>query len=188
MRILSHFPAIGVSNAYLIGPEGGGDAVLVDPGQFDVALLNMIEDNGYDIKAVLATHDHGNHVQGLRTLLKVYDVEIYAGNDNVLGFPAKSVNDGDSFMIAGLDVEVLYVLGHTIDSRVYKIGPVLFTGDIISAGRCGTSATVHSREIMIESIKGKILSYDDETLVLPGHGPPTTVGAEKRWNPEIVVK
>jgi hydroxyacylglutathione hydrolase len=185
MKILSHFPAIGVSNTYLIGPEDGGDAVLVDPGRFDVTLLNLIEDNGFDIKAILATHDHGNHVQGLRTLLKIYDAEIYAGTQTVLGFAANAVEDGDSFWAAGIGVEVLYVIGHTIDSRVYKAGPFLFTGDIISAGRCGATATVHAREMMIEAIRKKILSHDDETLIFPGHGPPTTVGAEKRWNPEI---
>ena len=185
MRILSHFPAIGVSNTYLVGPDDGGDALLVDPGQFDVALLNMIEDNGFDIKAVLATHDHGNHVLGLRTLLKIYDAEIYAGNDNVLGFPAKSVGDGDSFRAAGMDIEVLYVIGHSVDSRVFKVGPVLFTGDIISAGRCGTSASVHARQVMLGAIREKIFTYDAETLVLPGHGPPTTIGVERRWNPEM---
>ncbi len=185
MKILSHFPAIGVSNTYLIGPDNGGDAVLVDPGQFDVELLNLIEDNGFYIKAVLATHDHGNHVQGLKTLLKIYNADIFAGSDHVLGFPSTTVNDGEIFRAAGFDVEVQYVIGHSFDSRIYKVGTVLFTGDIISAGRCGTTLTTHNREFMLEAIKEKIFPYDDEILIFPGHGPPTSVGIEKKWNPEI---
>ncbi len=63
MKLLSHFPAIGVSNTYIIGSAEGGDAILVDPGRFDVTLLNLIEENNIDIKKGLVTHDQENHIK-----------------------------------------------------------------------------------------------------------------------------
>ena len=185
MRLLSHFPAIGISNTYIVGPIEGGDALLVDPGNFDVALLELIEDNGYDIRAVLISHDHKNHIDGLRTLLRIYKAEIFAGTDHVAGFPAQVVKDGNRIKAAGIEVEILNVKGHSTDSRVYRVGPYMFTGDILSAGRVGTSPSSHGRELMIQSIREKILTRKEDLLILPGHGPPTTIEAEKRWNPEI---
>ncbi len=185
MRILSHFPAIGVSNTYVVGPRDGGDAILVDPGRFDVSLLELIENAGFYIRAVLISHDHWNHIQGLRTLLKIYNASIYAGNDSVSGFPAMQVLGGTCVSTAGMDVEVIDVEGHSNDSRVFKVGSYVFTGDILSAGRIGSSETTDSRGILIESIKNKLMSLDEDMLLLPGHGPPTTVEIERLWNPDL---
>lgn len=186
MRLYSHFPAIGVSNTYIIGPENGGPAVLIDPGRFDVTLLELIEANNYDIKTVLVTHDHENHVKGLRTLLKVYDARIVAGSKNIYGFESTPVSDGAELDITGISVTVIDVEGHSSDSRVFKIGPYIFTGDVLSAGRIGTSPTTYTRKLMIESLHRKILSLDENLLILPGHGPPTTIAAEKKWNPDLL--
>lgn len=185
MRLLSHFPAIGVSNTYIIGPENGGPAVLIDPGRFDVTLLELIEDNNYDIKTVLVTHDHDNHIKGLRTLLKIYDARIIAGNKKIQGFESTPVYDGTELDVTGFRITVIDVEGHSSDSRVYKVGPYLFTGDVLSAGRIGTSPTTYTRKLLIESLKKKILSLDEDLLLLPGHGPPTTIAAEKKWNSDL---
>ena len=185
MRLLSHFPAIGIANTYVAGPSGGGEAILVDPGLFDVSLLELIEKCGFDIKAVLITHDHWNHVQGLRTLLKVYQPIVYAGRDNILGFPAVPVVDGTCLRAAGFEVEVLDVQGHSPDSRVYRLGSYIFTGDVLSAGRVGSAETDSERDRLVYSIGKKLLTLDDSVLILPGHGPPTTVEAEKNWNPDF---
>lgn len=185
MRLLSHFPAIGVSNTYIIGPEDGGSAVLIDPGRFDVTLLELIEDNDYDIKTILVTHDHENHIKGLKTLLKVYDARIIAGNKEIYGFESTPVSDGTELDVTGIRITVIDVEGHSSDSRVFKIGPYLFTGDVLSAGRIGSSSTTYTRKILIESLHKKILTLDDNLLLLPGHGPPTTISAEKKWNPDL---
>lgn len=185
MRLLSHFPAIGVSNTYIIGPENGGPAVLIDPGRFDVTLLELIEENNYDIKTVLVTHDHDNHIKGLRTLLKIYDARIIAGSKKIHGFESTPVSDGTELDVIGFRITVIDVEGHSSDSRVYKVGPYLFTGDVLSAGRIGTSQTTYTRKLLIESLKKKILSLDEDLLLLPGHGPPTTIAAEKKWNSDL---
>ncbi|MCG8452419.1 MAG: MBL fold metallo-hydrolase [Spirochaetales bacterium] len=185
MRVLSHFPAIGVSNTYVIGPAQGGEAILVDPGRFDTGLLELIEDHGYDIKTVLVTHDHENHIGGLRTLLKVYDAQVVSGNNEIMGCPARPVNHGEHCRFYGIPVEVLPVKGHSPDSRVYRIGCYLFTGDMLSAGRVGSAMNSFARENLLQSLHEHLLSLNEAMIILPGHGPPTTVGAERRWNPDL---
>jgi len=183
--LLSHFPAIGVSNTYILGNAEGGDAILVDPGRFDVTLLNLIEDNSFDIKTVLITHEHENHIKGLRTLLKIYSPRVIAGNKEIFGLKTTSVKDGDNILCSGVNVEVIDVEGHSTDSRVYRAGPYIFTGDVLSAGRIGSSATNYTRELLIQSIRKKLLNLNKELLILPGHGPPTTIAAELKWNPDL---
>jgi len=185
MKLLSHFPAIGVSNTYIIGSADGGDAILVDPGRFDVTLLNLIEDNSFDIRTVLITHDHENHIKGLKTLMKIYSPQIIAGNDEIFNFKTTPVNGGITIDCSGVSVEIIYIEGHSSDSRVFKINSYIFTGDVLSAGRIGSSPTSHSRELLKQSIRNKILIMDKDLLILPGHGPPTTISAEIQWNPDL---
>ena len=185
MKLLSHFPAIGVSNTYIIGSTEGGDAILVDPGRFDVTLLNLIEDNNFDIKTVLVTHGHENHIKGLKTLMKIYNPLVIAGNEEIFEIPTKSVKDGESLICSGFQVEVIEVKGHSSDSRVYRIASYLFTGDVLSAGRIGSSSTSYTREFLLQSIKTKIMCLDEDLLILPGHGPPTSISAEKKWNSDL---
>ncbi|MCK5735544.1 MAG: MBL fold metallo-hydrolase [Spirochaetaceae bacterium] len=188
MKLLSHFPAIGVSNTYIIGAADGGKAILVDPGRFDVTLLDLIENNNLDITTILITHDHENHVQGLRTLMKIYNPVIFAGNAEVLGFKANTVSGGMKIDSSGFLVEIIDVEGHSSDSRVYKVGHYIFTGDILSAGRIGSSPSSYSRDLLLQSIKTKIISLNEDLLILPGHGPPTTISAEIKWNPDFRIE
>lgn len=186
MILLSHFPVVGVSNTYIVGPEKGGDAVLIDPGRFDVTLLEMIENHDFEIKSVFVTHAHDNHIQGLRTLKKIYDAQIYYAGNTLLGFPTTPLNDGDTLTISGFPASVMSIDGHSTDSRVLRLENLLFTGDILSAGRIGTSATAWGRENLITEIRHRLLSLGDDLLVLPGHGPPTTLKAEQKNNPDII--
>lgn len=188
MILLSHFPTVGVSNTYLVGPDEGGAAILVDPGHFDVVLLQMIEGNNLDIKAVLVTHGHENHIKGLKTLRKIYNAEVYYGGDRVLDFPSIRVEDGQRLDIYGFEIEVIVVGGHSADSRIFRIDGCLFTGDILSAGRIGTTASTWGRANMIEDLKNRLMARDDNYIVLPGHGPPTTLDAERRTNPALITE
>jgi len=185
MKLLSHFPAIGVSNTYILGSRDGGKAILIDPGRFDVTLLDLIENNNFDISTVLVTHDHENHIKGLRTLMKIYNPVIIAGNDEIAGFRTRPVDGGMKIDQSGFPVEIINVEGHSSDSRVFKVGPYIFTGDILSAGRIGSSPSSYSRELLIHSIRDRLVSLDEDLLILPGHGPPTTISAEIRWNPDL---
>ena len=183
MKFFSLFSRLGFSNAYLVGPDEGGDAILVDPGVFDASLLQAVEANRLYVRSILITHAHNAHINGIRSLLKVYKAEIYANQPSVLDFPAHHVQDGDILQLGELRVSVIETPGHSIDSLCFKIDHLVFTGDTLSAGGKGTTRDGYARGLLLESVRRKILPLGDEVLLFPGHGPPTKVGIEKLYNP-----
>jgi len=186
MKLYFHFAVVGFANTYLIGPNDGGDAILVDPGIMDKELLTLIEGNKYTIRTILVTHHHNSHVKGIRTLKKIYDADIYAFSPYILDFPSIPIKDGDKFTAAsGIEVEVIEVPGHSSDSLIYHIGGMVFTGDVLAAGRVGNTKNSFSRALLLRSISEKLFSMPDTTLVLPGHGPPSSLKAEKMFNPDL---
>ena len=183
MKFFSLFSRLGFSNTYLIGPDKGGGAVLVDPGAFDAPLLQAVEGNHLDVRWILITHAHNSHINGVRGLLKVYDAEIFSNQPSVLDFPAHHVQDGDRLQLGELAVDVIETPGHSIDSLCFSTGALVFTGDTLFAGSIGTTRDGYARGLLLESIRRKLLSLGDEALIFPGHGPPTKVGIEKLYNP-----
>ncbi len=183
MKLFSHFAVIGFSNTYIIGPDKGGDAILVDPGVMDLESLKLIEGNNFYVRHILVTTPHESHVQGLKTTLKIYKAEIYSGLTMIGDFPCTQVHDGEQLKLAGFEVSVLNVSGHSKDSMVYRVEDVLFTGDALGAGRLGDSPNAYARAILKSTILEKFSGLDDHLLVFPGHGPPSTLAAEKIFNP-----
>ncbi|MGA2612544.1 MAG: MBL fold metallo-hydrolase [Spirochaetia bacterium] len=183
MKFFSLFSATGISNSYLIGPDGGGDAILVDPGVFDAPLLQAVEGNGLSVRWILVTHAHNAHVNGIRSLLKVYDADIYANQPSILDFPARHVEDGNTLSLGDFRVRVIETPGHSIDSVSYLLGHMVFTGDLLSAGAIGTTRDGYARGLLLATVRRKLLPLGDEILVFPGHGPPSKIGIEKLYNP-----
>ncbi|MGA2641423.1 MAG: MBL fold metallo-hydrolase [Spirochaetia bacterium] len=183
MKFFSLFSRLGFSNTYLVGPEDGGDAILVDPGVFDAPLLQAVEENHLYVRSILITHAHNAHINGIRSLLKVYKAEIYANQPRVLEFPARRVQEGDILRLGGFDVRVIGTPGHSIDSLCFMIEQIVFTGDTLSAGGTGTTRDGYARGLLLESVRRKLLPLGDEVLIFPGHGPPTKIGIEKLYNP-----
>ncbi len=185
MKVYFHLNIEGFSNCYLIVNEQTKEAIIVDPGIIKQEIIDNIEQFDYKLVAVLVTHNHGSHVHGLKVLNKIYKPQIYAADWEVAGDKTYILKDKGSIEIAGLQVLYMSLTGHTTDSMVYKIGNVIFTGDTISAGRIGDSNNKISEQILIKNIQTKILSQTEDTILLPGHGPPTTVGAEKLYNVSV---
>jgi glyoxylase-like metal-dependent hydrolase (beta-lactamase superfamily II) len=185
VKFFSLFSPVGFSNAYLVGPDSGGDAVLVDPGTFDAALLQAVEGNKLYVRSILVTHAHNAHINGIRALLKVYDARIYSNQPSVLDFPARHIAESDELAMPEFTVRVRETPGHSIDSVCFLIGGMLFTGDTLSAGGIGRTRDGYARGVLLASIRRKLLALDDSTLVFPGHGPPSTIGAERRFNPYL---
>ena len=183
MKLFFHFSIAGFSNTYLIGGKSGGDAIIVDPGVMNVPLLNLIEGNNYYIRSVLVTHSHPSHVHGLKTLRRIYDAEIFAYEEKILGFDCISVCGGDSVVASGQTVQVIDVPGHSRDSLAYRIGDYMFTGDALRAGKLGSTESRFANELLLEALKERVLGIEGELLIFPGHGPPTTLQAERMHNP-----
>lgn len=185
MKVYFHLNLEGFSNCYVIVNENTHEAIIVDPGQITTEIINHIETGGYKLTGVLVSHNHGSHVAGLSTLRKIYSPEVYAADWEVAGNDTNVLKDDGVVKIAGLDVEYFSLPGHTNDSMVYKIGSVLFTGDSLSACKIGSTNSKFSERTLVKNIKQKILSQTDDTVIMPGHGPPTTVGVEREFNPKL---
>jgi glyoxylase-like metal-dependent hydrolase (beta-lactamase superfamily II) len=148
----------------------------------DEVLLNFIEDNEYTLRGVLITHDHRNHVQGLRTLKRIYDTEVFAVNHSILDHKTTLIRDGETLSIGPFRVEVISVPGHSSDSAVFKIDHMLFTGDALTAGLVGSTASSYGAAVQMTALRNKILSLPGDFSILPGHGPPSSLEAERRFN------
>ena len=194
MKLYFHYCPSGFSNCYLLGTEDdpghpekeqSKTAIIVDPGIMDSNLLKIIEDNNYDLKAVFITHDHPHHVMGLRAILRIYDTEIFAVNPLVGGHRATLVHDGELINIGSFKVEPFSVPGHSADSAIFRVDRFLFTGDAMSAGLVGNTASSYSAATQISALRRKILSLPGDYTILPGHGPPSSLEAERRFNLDL---
>jgi glyoxylase-like metal-dependent hydrolase (beta-lactamase superfamily II) len=186
LKLFFNYCSYGFSNCYILGADnGGGDALIVDPGSMDASILEFLEVNNYTLKGVLVTHDHLAHVRGLKTLRKIYDVDVYAVNPVIREIRTVLVRDGDTLGIGSFTAGVISVPGHSADSAVYRIGRLLFTGDALSAGLAGRTDSAYAAANQITALRSKILSLPVDHTVLPGHGPPSSLEAERRFNADI---
>lgn len=186
-------------NCYIVGSEcpdqepgaeplqnpAPGDAVIIDPGCMNETILRFIEDNDFNLRGVLLTHDHINHIRGLQTLKRIYNADIYAMNQLVLDQKTVVIQDMDILYIGPFRFEVISIPGHSPDSAVFKIDRLLFTGDVLSAGLVGKTTSTYGATIQMTALRNKILSLPGDFTILPGHGPPSSLEAERRFNAGI---
>jgi glyoxylase-like metal-dependent hydrolase (beta-lactamase superfamily II) len=185
MKLYYFYSRDGFSNGYLVGNEKTGEAIIVDPGMMNKELLEHIEANKFRIDAVLVTHNHENHHRGLGTLMRVYAPKVYAADAELSGTKTTLLQGDGSFAAAGFAVRYFSVPGHSPDSLMFQIGQVVFTGDALSAGKLGDTNNVYGKRNLLTNLKNKLLNQTDQIILLPGHGPPTTIGAERLFNAEL---
>lgn len=181
MKVYFHLNVGGFSNCYVVVNEIKKKAIIIDPGLVTEGIISQLEDNHLDLEAVLITHNHGSHVHGLSTLRKIYSPKIYAADWEVAGNDTNVLTGDDKLYIANLVVRFMTVPGHTSDSVVYAIEDVLFTGDVLSAGAIGSTNSSYSEYILKSNIEQKLFCLQDEMIMMPGHGPPSTLGATKAF-------
>jgi len=190
MKLFFQYCSFGFSNCYILGEDDTGldkpnTAIIVDPGSMENITLETIENNNFDLKAVLVTHDHLSHVRGLRTLKRIYKAEVFAVNQTIMNIRTNMVKDGDKIIIGGFTVDVISIPGHSSDSIVYRIANLLFTGDVLTAGLVGKTASAYGATTQMNKLRSRLLSLPGDYVVLPGHGPPSTLEAERRFNTDI---
>ena len=186
MKCFSHYSLSGYCNTFLIGPNDGGEAILIDPGFFDVTLLELIEKNSYNLKFILVTHAHDAHINDLKNILKVYDATIFSFSHSIQGFPSTIVREGQVLELGEYRFGVIETPGHSGDSVVYKLNNTLFTGDTLLAGAIGSTNDNFSRELLLSSIREKLFNLKDTHYIFPGHGPPSSLEIERRTNPNLI--
>ncbi|MDQ6918167.1 MAG: MBL fold metallo-hydrolase [Candidatus Dormibacteraeota bacterium] len=191
------------TNSYLVEDVDTHDAVVIDANAEPDAVIAAVERRGAKVRAILLTHTDVDHIAGLPRLLAAFgsvpvavhpeelDV-IAAGKPLRRAFPFESppveapelLEEGKPYRAGSLEFEVLHTPGHSPGGVTLKIGNALFTGDALFAGSIGRSDFANSDgRALLEGIRGKLLLEPEESIVLAGHGPASTIGREKQTNP-----
>jgi glyoxylase-like metal-dependent hydrolase (beta-lactamase superfamily II) len=194
-------------NCTVIGDPATGEAIVVDPGDEPAVVLALLEAHGLRCVAIVNTHAHIDHVganaevreaTGARLLMHAADVPLYGMLEEqsrwlggMIPVPRhvpvdEELRDGARLAAGGIGVDVLHTPGHTPGSTSFHAAGLglVCTGDTLFAGGIGrTDLWGGDHEQEIDSIRRRLLALDDGVRVIPGHGPATTIGRERRANP-----
>ena len=173
------------TNSYVVGPEAGGPAILVDPVTFDAPLLTEIEAAGLKLDTILLTTPEEHNSKAIETIRKIYDVEVIAGTASLTGVACTCIQELRTFSVGGIEITALPMLPHTRRSLAFYVSGVLFTGMIMHAGTLGEAPNSYAEALLAASIIDHLFPYPDETPILPAVGPPSNVRAERALNPWI---
>jgi hydroxyacylglutathione hydrolase len=192
-------------NCFLVRPEGGDRAVIVDPGDEAPRLLQAIEDAGVTLDAILLTHTHFDHVGAVAPIARATGAPVYCPRIEVPvlqdvmayvpwpGFgpfeswdPEETVQGGETLELAGLTLDVIHTPGHSPGHVTYAVRgeQSLLSGDVLFQGSVGrTDLPGGDGPTLLRSIAALLERFDDEARVYPGHMGVTTLGAERATNP-----
>jgi hydroxyacylglutathione hydrolase len=169
------------TNAYIVICRVTGESVLVDaPGE-----AKVIEDRlkNTRVKYILITHGHMDHTMALEELHHSLGATLAVHEADADKLPVRAelnLRDGDVLECGNINLEVIHSPGHTAGSLCLKTGHYLLSGDTIFPGGPGKTASPDDFRTIVSSVQDKVLTLPEETVILPGHGASTTVGAEKK--------
>lgn len=169
------------TNAYLLCCKQSEEAILVDaPGNADIIFAHL---SGYKVKLIIITHGHVDHIMALEEIKHSLQAPLAVHTKDSALLPLKSdmhLNDGDRLACGEQQIIVLHTPGHTAGSICLLIGKYLLAGDTIFPGGPGKTATPADFKTIYRTIQEKILPLPDDTVILSGHGEPTTLGTERK--------
>ena len=175
------------ANCYLVGCKGTGEAAVIDPGGDVPRITAEITKKGWKVRCILNTHCHWDHTSGNEELKKIVKAPLMIHPDDVAGLGEKAdveLSEGQVIEVGTYRLTVIHTPGHTPGGVCFQSPGAVFTGDTLFAGSIGrTDLPGGSYKALIEGVRKKLFVLDDDVRVYPGHGPPTTIGAEKRQNP-----
>jgi glyoxylase-like metal-dependent hydrolase (beta-lactamase superfamily II) len=196
-------------NTYVLWRAGAAEALVVDPGLQPDLILEFLGEQKLTPAAILNTHGHADHIGGNRAVKKAFPgaplviganeahllIDTDANLSAPFGMPITSpaadrlVKEGEVLDYAGIRLEVLEVPGHSPGHVVflYRDSPsLLLGGDVLFRGSIGRYDFPNSDgPLFLEGIRTKVLTLPPDTVVYPGHGPTTTIGQEKKFNPFV---
>ncbi len=190
------------ANCYVITHIPTKDTCLIDPGGEPQRIRDFMKKNGLNLKFIINTHGHGDHIFGngyfgvpiyIHRLEKDFLTNPDLNLSGMLGLSLKTpeasklLEDGQMIYLNDLEFEILHTPGHTPGGISVKLDGVVFTGDTLFAGGVGrTDLPDGDEKALLESIRKKLFTLDEETVVYPGHGQESTIGIEKSTNPFFV--
>ena len=193
------------TNCYILEDDNGKDCWIVDPGAEGDRLVALVKEKRWALQAILLTHGHGDHIGGVQALVAAFNVPVYIHEKDDLFLKDSQVNlsanmglnvtvkadvhhvtDGQKLQLGAHEFTVLYTPGHTPGGVCYYGNGLVLAGDTLfqeSVGR--TDFPGGSFDDLILGIEDKLFPLPAETVVYPGHGPETTIGHEKTYNPFV---
>lgn len=194
-----------LSNCYIVGSNATKEAAIIDPGGSFDRIEKVLNELNLIPKIIILTHGHGDHIAAVNDFVEKYQTLVYVHKDeaemlmdanlnlsryvtgkNISIIPDVLLNDGDIVNLGDLNFEIIHTPGHTKGGICIKIENIMFTGDTLfnkSIGR--TDFEGGSFDEIINSITNKIFSYDENTVIYPGHNSPSTIKSEKIGNPFV---
>ncbi len=196
------------ANCYVAWDKDGGSAAIIDPGGDPEEIISVIEEEKLMPVVLINTHGHIDHIAANRAIKEKYDIPLLIHRDDVsfltdpglnlsaMGFgpldspPSdRELQDGDEIQVGEMMLKVISTPGHSPGGICLLISrsdqpDVIITGDTLFAGGVGrTDFPGGSWSLLMESIRNRLLSFPDDTIILPGHGPHSTIGEERQSNP-----
>jgi len=189
------------SNCYIIADENTKEALIVDPGDEPDYIIDFIKGKKLQVKYIVCTHAHFDHVGAVSDLKQETGAQIVIHRDEldiykstreqaalwgfeleVLPEPDMLVSEGDLVEIGSLKFVVIHTPGHSPGSICLSGKDILITGDTIFAGSVGRTDLYGGNIGQLKKSFKRLMSFSEETKILPGHGPETTVGKERKTN------
>jgi len=193
-----------MSNCYIVGSEAAKGGMVIDPGADAKQILRAVDEMALDIKVLVLTHGHIDHVGALKEMKEATGAEVAIHVDEAgalqkqgrslstlfgLVYPSPPppdtlLKDGDSIDIGDLSFTVLHTPGHSAGGICLCGHGVVFSGDTLFNNGIGrTDLPGGSYGSLLDAINTKLMVLPDDTIVYPGHGPDSTIGAERQANP-----
>ncbi len=195
------------TNVYVFGDPEHGEGAIIDGGGDAEGLLGLAEKHGLKITQILQTHAHVDHVAALPKLHEALGVQIYLHPDDAMlynaapqqgmmfGYPVDplpdaqmTLADGGTVEVAGMEADIIHLPGHSPGGVAFHFKSIdtLFVGDILFAGSIGRVDLPGADPAAMKASLDRLKELPDQTRVLPGHGPETTIGLEKQRNPFLL--
>jgi len=169
------------TNAYLVICPLSAEGLLIDaPGNAEAILEKL---SGINVSWIIITHGHADHTLVLEEIKEKLKSPLAVHREDKDLLPLKAdrlLEEGDTIQCGRQSITILHTPGHTRGSICLKIGKYLLSGDTIFPNGPGKTASANDFKTICKSIEAKILPLADDTVILPGHGEPTTVGKERK--------
>jgi glyoxylase-like metal-dependent hydrolase (beta-lactamase superfamily II) len=197
--------ALGVieTNCYVVSDETSREAIIIDPGDYSKSLARYVEDQELQVRYVVNTHCHADHAAGNKPTIEatgakllIHETELpflenLVAQGLMFGFrvdpspePDDFLEEDDTVEFGTIALRVIETPGHSPGSITLYQSGCAFVGDVLFAGSIGrTDLPGGSHQTLMQSIHAKLVPLGDETVIYSGHGPNTTIGAEKKYNP-----